>query len=752
MKPRFFRSLLSLSLVLAIAGGVFLPAMHVSAQDTAPNVLILPIDKAQFLPGATFDFRVEVHTDALPEDFAVTVNGQPASEFFGAEPTPENWEFGGRVASYVAEGTPGADFSLESLALEYYNSTFGAVAVTLDGDTLTGTIAGETVTLEATDDPLVFNVVGGAADGQVLTFGLNSDGNVTGFSVLGQNFGVLTSLPTKSQSVIWREVAAPAPGEYTVEVTAGGATTSATWTVREPQPGTAKNVILFIADGMSVPLITATRAVSRGIVQGTPNDTLAMEKADEVGLAHTSSVDSIMADSANTASSINTGHIGSVNATGSYSDTSPDTLDDPRVETLGEMLKRLRGMSIGIVTTADLSDATPAAVWAHGRNRANANRAAYLVQVLDLQPEVLMGGGSRFMLPQTAEGSRRSDDVDLFAEYEGAGYTIVTTASELGEAFSGGTPERLVGVFHTADMNVWLDRNVYTDNLGDFTDQPGLVDMTLAALEVLNQNPNGFYLEVEAASVDKQLHPLDQERTIADLIEFDNAIQAAIEWAAENAPDTLIVVTADHGHGYDVYGTVDVNQFNQATDDAGRRQAIRVYQNAKYPTYTDADGDHFPDSWIVDIALAGAVNNHPDYTENYQVSDVPRAPAIVNENGVAVDNPDDDSNGITLHGNLPPDSPTGVHTLQDVPVFAFGPGADFFDGTYHQREIFFGMAYALGLDPSAADGVAAAPTAAPARASTSTSGFNFPINFTTAIILLMGIVGGYYLGRRRQTA
>jgi alkaline phosphatase len=261
-------------------------------------------------------------------------------------------------------------------------------------------------------------------------------------------------------------------------------------------------------------------------------------------------------------------------------------------------------------------------------------------------------------------------------------------------------PTQLLGVFMPSDLNVWLDRNVYTENLGDFTDQPGLVDMTLAALNILNQNENGFYLQVEAASVDKQIHPLDQERTLSDLIEFDQAVEAALAWAAENAPDTLIVVTADHGHGYDVYGTVDVETFNAGTDDLSRREAIQVYATAGYPTYTDEDGDGFPD-WEADVVFAGTVNNHPDYTEDFQVSGVPRVPSISNEEGIAVDNPDDDPNGITMSGNLNPSGTTGVHTLQDVPVFGSGPGAECLAGLYHQREIFFCMASALGLDPSA---------------------------------------------------
>jgi alkaline phosphatase len=694
---RFWRVVIVITLLAAVV-----PFSLVSAQDEAPPVLILPIDQAQFLPGARFDFRVEVHAKELPADFAVTVNGQPAAEFFGAEGESESWEFGGSVVRFSNEGTPGPDFSIEQLVGSYYNSTFGKADITLEGETLTSTVVGETITLEATDNPLAFTVVGGQADGNVLTFGLDAEGAVTGFEILGQRFGRLAgALPTPSQSLIWRELVAPAPGEYVVEVVAGGNTTSVTWTVREPvTEGTARNVILFIADGMSVAMLTAARIMSQGVVQGNYQGEFVVDSWEAVGLAHTSSVDAVMADSANTASALNTGHVGSVNATGSYSDTSPNSLDDPRVETLGQMLKRLRGMSVGIVTTADFSDATPAAVWAHGRNRSSRNRADYVAQALAFQPEVLMGGGGRYMLPQSVEGSRRSDDRDMYAEFADAGYTTVTTATELNEALSAGTPERLLGVFHQSDMNVWLDRNVFTDNLGKFPDQPGLVDMTIAALEVLNQNPNGFYLEVEAGSVDKQMHPLDQERTLADLIEFFQAVEAAQQWVAENAPDTLLVVTSDHAHGYEVYGSVDVEAFNAATDDLGRRRAIGVYADGKYPTYVDEDNDGFPDDWNPSIVFAGVVNNHPEYTEDFQVSPVPRVPAIDNGEGIFVDNPDDDPNGIFMSGNLAPDDSTGVHTLQDVPVFATGPGALDFIGVYHQREIFFSMAAALGLNPA----------------------------------------------------
>lgn len=605
---RSFRTL-TLLLVLVLALPLVAPfgAHKVAAQD-APEVVILPINQAQFLPGVYFDLRVEVDAEALPEDFAVTVNGEDAATFFGADPVEETWDAG-------AEGSP---------------------------------------------------------------------------------------LPVVSW--IWRDVMFTEPGVVTVDVVAGGQTTSVAYDVREPvTDGTARNVILFIADGGNVGFYTATRLVSRGMEQGTYNENLSFEDFEEIGLLHTSGMDSIITDSANSISAYNTGHKSAVNANGVYPDSSPDKLDDPRTEKLAYVLKRVRGMSIGVVTTSDFTDATPNGVWGYGRDRSGTSRAAYAAQILDdgLVPEVLMGGGAGYLLPQSAEGSRRQDDRDLFAEYEAAGYTVVTTKAELDAAMAAGTPAHLAGLFHPADMSVWLDRNVYTDNLGTFTDQPGLVDMTLAALDVLNQNPNGFYLEVEAASVDKAEHPMDFDRAIADAIEFDRAIAATVEWVQANAPDTLIVVTSDHGHGYDVYGTVDVEAFNAATDDTGRRNAIGVYQNAGFPTYVDEDGDYYPDNWDVDVTLAQGKVEHPDFTEDFQVSPVYRAPAICDDQGVCTDNPTDDPTGITMTGNLPAGESTSVHTMQDVPVYATGPGADYFGHVLENTDVFFGLAAALGLDPMA---------------------------------------------------
>jgi len=600
-----FLNKLSIS-VIAVMTAILLSVAPIAAQD-APPVMILPVDGANMLPGALFDVRVEVHTDELPEDFAVTINGEDALE--GAE-----------LTSWTAE---------ESL------------------------------------------------------------------------------IGIDAQAATWRGISFDEPGDYTMEVTAGGETHTATWTVRDVQDAGATNIILFVADGGSVAVNTTARLVSRGMVNGYYNDRLSFEAWEELGLISTSGLDSIITDSANSASSYNTGHKSAVNATGVYPDTSVDAHDDPQVETFAEILRRVTNKSIGIVSDAEYVDATPAAAWAHGRQRNNDTRADYALQLIGegviadrvngVMPEVVLGGGARYLIPQSIDGSRRSDDVDVVAMYEEAGYTIVENATDLAEADA----EMLAGFFHPGNMDTWLDRNVYTDNLGDFPDQPGMVDMTLAALEVLSQNEEGFYLYVESASIDKQLHPMDFERAIANMIEFDRAIAATMDYLEENGmmEDTLLIFTADHGHSFDVYGTVDTVAFNEAEDDIAKRDAIGIYAQAGYPSYVDEDGDYFPDSWDVDITLAWGKVENPPFSENFQVSEVPRSPSTMNDDGVEVPNPDDDPNGLVLGGNLPNGSFSSVHTLQDVPVWAHGPGSEHLGGSMENLEIFFAMANAIGLDP-----------------------------------------------------
>jgi len=426
------------------------------------------------------------------------------------------------------------------------------------------------------------------------------------------------------------------------------------------------------------------------LTEGKYNAMLEMDDMDAYAAVTTSGMESIATDSANSASAYATGHKSVVNAMGVYPDNTPDPNDDPRVETIVELVKRTRHMAVGLVTTAEIQDATPAAMFVHTRRRAE-----YLA-IMDqyLHPpqmaDVIMGGGSASLLPQSTPGSRRKDNRDLFKEFEAKGYTTVTTRTALAAA---ATPDKLLGLFHLGNMNVYLDKAVFkkAEVLKQFPDQPMLWEMTEKALGTLEKNPNGFFLMVEGGLIDKQAHPLDWQRTVWDTIEMDKAVGVAKKWAATHGNNTLLIVVADHAHGMSITGTY------WEGDGKKGREAVRVYSEAGFPDYRDADGDGFPDKVDVSRTLAIHWANHPDYYENYKVLDQPLEPTVkVEEKWVA--NTQRASDGELQPGNLPTSVNNEVHTVEDVPLTASGPGAEQFSKTLDNTEVFFAIVNALGLD------------------------------------------------------
>lgn len=200
-------------------------------------------------------------------------------------------------------------------------------------------------------------------------------------------------------AVILRGVSLANAGDYKVEVSAGAETKHVTWTVYgTPAQAKAKNVIFLLGDGLSVAHRTAARIMSKGMTEGKANGRLNMDDVPPVAFIGTSATDAVATDSANTMSAYMTGHKTAVNAIGVYADRTPASLDDPKVETLAEALRRQTKKSIGIVTTAEVQDATPAAVVAHTRKRGD--KAEINGMLFDVKPDVLLGGGSAYFLPQ----------------------------------------------------------------------------------------------------------------------------------------------------------------------------------------------------------------------------------------------------------------------------------------------------------------------------------------------------------------
>ncbi|MCG8272822.1 alkaline phosphatase [Aquamicrobium sp. NLF2-7] len=483
------------------------------------------------------------------------------------------------------------------------------------------------------------------------------------------------------------------PGTYTVVAKAGDDEKTVTWevygTATEPK---AKNVIFFLGDGLSVAHRTAARIMSRGMTEGKANGRLNMDDLDRMAFIGTSSTEAIATDSANTMSAYMTGHKSAVNAIGVYADRTADPFDDPKVETLVEALRRQTSKSVGIVTTSELQDATPAALFSHTRRRAE--KAAINTQIFDLKPEVILGGGSAYFLPQSVAGSKRKDDIDHVAGFKDAGYTLATTRGEL-EAAAGSNSGKVLGLFHTGNMDTTLDREfLKKGTVGKFPEQPGLVDMTKAAIGQLEKNAEGFVLVVEGANIDKMSHPLDWDRAIVDTIEFDKAIGVAREFAEKN-PDTLIVVTGDHTHGVSIIGTVDDEKPGDEM-----REKVGTYAEAGFPNYVDSNGDGYPDSVDVSRRLFLAANNGPDHYETFRPKlDGPFVPAIQDENKKYIANEayKDVPGAVFVEGNIPRDGDTGVHAVDDVVLQATGPGSENFKGYMEQSDVYRVLADALAL-------------------------------------------------------
>lgn len=494
-------------------------------------------------------------------------------------------------------------------------------------------------------------------------------------------------------AVILRGVTLANAGDYKVEVAAGSETKNLTWTVYgTPEQAKAKNVIFLIADGLSVAHRTAARIMSKGMTEGKANGRLNMDEVPPAAFIGTSATDAVATDSANTMSAYMTGHKTAVNAIGVYADRTPASMDDPKVENIAEALRRQTKKSIGIISTAELQDATPAAVVAHTRKRGD--KAEINGMLFDVKPEVVLGGGSAYFLPQATAGSKRKDDKDYIALFKEAGYTLATSKGELATA-AGSNTGKILGLFHTGNMDTTLDREfLKKGTVGKFPEQPGLVEMTKVALDNLSKNPDGFFLMVEAANVDKMSHPLDWDRAVVDTIEFDKAIGVAREFAAKN-PDTLIVVTGDHTHGVSIIGTVDDEK--PGTE---MREKVGTYAEAGFPNYEDKDGDGYPDKVDVSRRLFLNANNGPDHYETFRPKlDAPFVPAIQNEKKEYVANEayKDVPGAVLVTGIIPKSADSGVHAVDDIVLQAEGPGAEGFRGYMEQSDVYKALAEAFAL-------------------------------------------------------
>ena len=497
----------------------------------------------------------------------------------------------------------------------------------------------------------------------------------------------------KGSSILFRDVQLAKAGKYQLTARIPQERLQVTWDVYASGPRRVKNVILFVGDGMTIANRTAARVLSKGIVEGKYQGKLAFDDMPSTAMIGTSGSDSLITDSANSMSAYTTGHKTAVNAMGVYVSRASDNLSHPKVETITELLKRNTKMSVGIVSDSELQDATPGAMVAHTRRRADKQYIAD--QLLASHAEVILGGGSAYFYPQSSKGSKRKDEKNLIDTFKSDGYQVAFTKQELLAAANNKNTQKLFGVFHPDNMDGSLDRLFLKKNtVPQYPNQPDLTEMTQSAIEVLSRNPNGFFLMVEAALIDKFNHPLDWERAAFDTIMLSNAVQIAKDFAKTH-PDTLIIVTPDHTHSGSISGVVHDDRPGPL------REKVGTYAEAGYPNYPKADVQGYPNQIDVSKRLAFFYGNYPDHYETMHPKlDGTFVPAIKGENGKFIANPKYlqlEEDAIHIGGNLPTHQESGVHTADDAVLNAMGPGSEKFKGFMDNTEVFKVMVQTLGL-------------------------------------------------------
>ncbi|NWL75049.1 alkaline phosphatase [Bradyrhizobium elkanii] len=517
-------------------------------------------------------------------------------------------------------------------------------------------------------------------------------------AVFGQG-GTFTAreVGREQSALVLRDVSLAKPGQVAVEVSDGTQSRTVTWTVYDTGARKARNVILFIGDGMSPSHRVAARILSKGIAEGKSRGKLAIDDMPHMALVATAGSDSIITDSANAASAYATGHKAAVNALGVYADRTPDPLDDPRVETIVSLAKRRAGLAVGIVTNAEVEDATPAAMVAHTRRRAAYD--AIVAQYFDAKPDVLMGGGSANFLPQSTSGSKRKDDIDYLARFRDAGYPVATTASELATLAAKADTRQLLGLFAAGNMDGALDRKFLRGGgVRKFPEQPDLTEQVQAALTVLSKHEAGFFLMVESGLIDKYAHLLDMERAVYDTIMLDNAVRLAKDWAKARSDDTLILVVADHNHPNSLVGTINDDM---TTPNVPLRERVGVYEKAGFPNYPAPNAEGYPSRVDVSRRLAIFSASLPDHYETFRPKlDDPNEPTVKGDqpDSFKANDKYKDVPGVVLRfGNLPAMIGASVHSGEDVILTATGPGSERVHGSMDNTEVFRVMVEALGL-------------------------------------------------------
>lgn len=446
----------------------------------------------------------------------------------------------------------------------------------------------------------------------------------------------------------------------------------------------AKNVILFLGDGMGVSTVTAAR-IFEGQQQGRDGERnlLSFEKLPYLAMSKTYSANQQTSDSAPTMTAIMTGvktndGVLSVNQSVLKGEKDALLIQKSTVQTLLELAEK-QGLSTGVVTTTRVTHATPAATYAHTSNRdwenntqvpADSKIADIAAQSIDHFGqngignglEVLMGGGRDNFLPKALNGNR-TDDRNLIAEFQTKFRGNYVADKQSLDLIDPKKTSHLLGLFDSDHMQFDIDR------INSQSKQPSLVEMTSKAIDVLATNPKGYFLMVEAGRIDHAHHIGNAYRALSETVALSDAVKQTL--SKINLDETLLIVTADHSHTMTISGYA--------------KRGTPILDKVILP------GHDIP---------ALALDNKPYTVINYVngKGNIEHSNKnVAAQTGRIADLSSIDTNDLDFHqeANIPLEQET--HGGEDVQIFAGGPDAQLFHGVQEQSYIFYVMKDALGL-------------------------------------------------------
>ncbi|XP_034439346.1 intestinal-type alkaline phosphatase [Hippoglossus hippoglossus] len=440
----------------------------------------------------------------------------------------------------------------------------------------------------------------------------------------------------------------------------------------QPNNHQAKNVILFLGDGMGIPTVTAARILKGQLAGQSGEETsLVMDTFPHLALSKTYNVDQQMPDSAGTATAYLCGVKANYGTMGVTAATPRSNCKATYGNEVNSVLYRAKkaGKSVGIVTTTRVQHASPGANYAHTANRnwysdsdltseavRNGCRDIAYQLIKNVEIDVILGGGRQYMFPSNMQDPEyptytgdRLDGQNLVIEWlkNKKKSKYVWNKADF-DAVNPATTDFLMGLFEPKDCRYELERDPSMD--------PSLTEMMEKAIKILSKNPKGFYLFVEGGRIDHGHHGGRAIRALHEAVELDRAVGRAAELTS--VLDTLSVVTADHSHvfafgGHSARGN-SVLGLSRSLGTDNKHFTTAVYGNG--PGYEITNGTR-PD-------MNESVSSDKDYRQQ---------------------------------ATVPLDSET--HGIEDVAIFAKGPMSHLFHGVQEQSYIAHVIAYAACLEP-----------------------------------------------------